>query len=193
MRDSIQKQGSEIRAEAVLRKRNQLTLPSEAAELLGLHEGEVVVIEVKRHMATLRPVRRSYAGAPAGFTEMLSSTSNASALRGGRRHSAGAENLTRCYGSTGHERADRVLGRRPTITSLATLLIDQWIRDGRNRAVIGMVSAMELLVGPMRAGRGYDDVVDFLVRFPNVQTVPLDFSLGPLSHSASMRLSHYVT
>lgn len=56
----------EIQVKAVLRKRNQLTLPTEAADLLGLHEGDVIVIEVRRNIATLRPVRRSYAGALRG-------------------------------------------------------------------------------------------------------------------------------
>lgn len=58
-----QKNSDVIETEAVLRKRNQLTLPGEVVELLGIHEGDVLVIEVKRNAATLRPVRRSYAGA----------------------------------------------------------------------------------------------------------------------------------
>ena len=62
------------------------------------------------------------------------------------------------------------------ITDAATLLIDGWVRTGRNRALIGMVSAMELLVGPIRAGRATADVIDFLQRFPNITCVPLNFT-----------------
>ena len=61
-----QKDDATVEVEAVVRKRNQLTLPSEAVEFLGVHEGDVIIIELKRHAATLRPVRRSYAGALAG-------------------------------------------------------------------------------------------------------------------------------
>ncbi|MCL5258574.1 MAG: AbrB/MazE/SpoVT family DNA-binding domain-containing protein [Firmicutes bacterium] len=48
--------------EATVRKRNQLTLPSEVVDALGVGEGDVVVIELEGHQATLRPVRRSYGG-----------------------------------------------------------------------------------------------------------------------------------
>jgi bifunctional DNA-binding transcriptional regulator/antitoxin component of YhaV-PrlF toxin-antitoxin module len=66
MKEVPQTDQSGIQVEAVLRKRNQLTLPSEAVDVLGLREGDVVIIEVKHHAATLRPVRRSYAGALTG-------------------------------------------------------------------------------------------------------------------------------
>ncbi len=56
-----------VEVEAVLRKRNQLTLPSEAADLLGLHEGDTIIIQVTQQSATLRPVRRSYASALRGI------------------------------------------------------------------------------------------------------------------------------
>lgn len=51
---------------AVIRKRNQLTLPSEAVDFLGLREGDTVVIKLANGSATLRPVRRSYAGIAKG-------------------------------------------------------------------------------------------------------------------------------
>ncbi|MHB8141833.1 MAG: AbrB/MazE/SpoVT family DNA-binding domain-containing protein [Vulcanimicrobiaceae bacterium] len=50
--------------EATVRRRNQLTLPGEAVEALG--EGDIVVIEIDGHQATLRPVRRLYAGISKG-------------------------------------------------------------------------------------------------------------------------------
>jgi AbrB family looped-hinge helix DNA binding protein len=53
--------------EVTLRKRNQLTLPSEAVDLLNLAEGDVIVLQVEDGYATLRPVRRSYAGIAKGI------------------------------------------------------------------------------------------------------------------------------
>jgi hypothetical protein len=52
--------------EAIIRKRNQLTLPREAIDLLDLHEGDVVVVQIQNGAATLRPVRQSYAGIAKG-------------------------------------------------------------------------------------------------------------------------------
>jgi antitoxin component of MazEF toxin-antitoxin module len=54
---------------AVLRKRNQLTLPNEAVRFLGLREGDTVVIKLKNGSALLRPLRRSYAGIAKGLYE----------------------------------------------------------------------------------------------------------------------------
>jgi bifunctional DNA-binding transcriptional regulator/antitoxin component of YhaV-PrlF toxin-antitoxin module len=53
---------------AVVRKRNQLTLPSDAVDILGVVEGDRLIIELKpgERSAILRPVRRSYAGALRG-------------------------------------------------------------------------------------------------------------------------------
>lgn len=61
------------------------------------------------------------------------------------------------------------------ITDAATLLLDEWVRNNRNPAVISMVTVMELLVGPLRASRGVTDVADFLHGFPNVDLAPIDF------------------
>ena len=51
---------------ATLRRKNQLTIPREAAEALGLSEGDSVVVEIVRGTISLRPVRRSYAGIASG-------------------------------------------------------------------------------------------------------------------------------
>ncbi len=48
--------------EAVVRKRNQITLPGEAIDALGLSEGDTILLEITGNSATMRPVRRSYAG-----------------------------------------------------------------------------------------------------------------------------------
>lgn len=52
--------------EATLRKKNQLTLPSEAVEHLGVSEGDTLVIAIREGEAIIRPVKRSYAGLLAG-------------------------------------------------------------------------------------------------------------------------------
>jgi antitoxin component of MazEF toxin-antitoxin module len=52
--------------EAIVRKRNQLTLPTKAAQMLNVREGDVLVLEVTDGVATIRPIRRSYAGIAGG-------------------------------------------------------------------------------------------------------------------------------
>jgi bifunctional DNA-binding transcriptional regulator/antitoxin component of YhaV-PrlF toxin-antitoxin module len=66
MKAKNQTAGPSIELEAVVRKRNQITLPGQAVELLDIREGDVLVIQVMRGSAVLRPVRRSYAGMAKG-------------------------------------------------------------------------------------------------------------------------------
>lgn len=66
MRSKIQINQEKAEIEAVVRKRNQITLPAEAVDFLGVREGDVVVIKLKNGSAMLRPVRRSYAGIAKG-------------------------------------------------------------------------------------------------------------------------------
>jgi antitoxin component of MazEF toxin-antitoxin module len=66
MRPNLQKSQEKIEIQTIFRKRNQITLPSQAVELLGVREGDVIVIEIASGSATLRPVRRSYAGIARG-------------------------------------------------------------------------------------------------------------------------------
>jgi len=70
-------------------------------------------------------------------------------------------------------------------TEAATLLIDDWVRSGRNRAIVSAVSAMELLVGPLKAERAVDEYLDFLRRFPNLRCVPVDVAAA--GQAASLR------
>jgi bifunctional DNA-binding transcriptional regulator/antitoxin component of YhaV-PrlF toxin-antitoxin module len=49
-----------------VRKGNQITLPSRAAALLAIREGDVVLLEISDGSATIRPVLRSYAGTAKG-------------------------------------------------------------------------------------------------------------------------------
>ena len=53
-------------SKATLRKRNQITLPAEVIDLLGVREGDTLVISLEEGCATLRPVRHSYAGIAKG-------------------------------------------------------------------------------------------------------------------------------
>jgi AbrB family looped-hinge helix DNA binding protein len=69
MKSKVPIKSNESEIEAIVRKRNQITLPIEAIEALGLREGDTVVIKLKNGSATLRPVRRSYAGIAKGLYE----------------------------------------------------------------------------------------------------------------------------
>jgi AbrB family looped-hinge helix DNA binding protein len=51
---------------ATVRKRSQLTIPKQVADLLGLRDGDLVVIRIEDGSAIMRPVRRSYAGVARG-------------------------------------------------------------------------------------------------------------------------------
>jgi predicted nucleic acid-binding protein len=76
------------------------------------------------------------------------------------------------------------------ISEVATLLIDQWVRTGRNRAVISAISAMEMLVGPLRANEPLDDYLDFIQRFPHLDCVPADVAVA--KQAAMVRARHGV-
>jgi len=66
---------------------------------------------------------------------------------------------------------------------VAAALIDEFVRSGRNRAVVSAVSATELLIRPLRAGR--DDVaqliLEFLRTFANVDVVPVDLPVASVA------------
>jgi len=65
------------------------------------------------------------------------------------------------------------------ISEAATLLIDDWIRNGRNRGVVSTVSALELFVGVERStGPGADNLLDFLLQFPNLETIAVDLDIA---------------
>jgi predicted nucleic acid-binding protein len=60
------------------------------------------------------------------------------------------------------------------ISEAATLLIDDWIQTGRNRAFISAISAMELLVRPIRTKQSVDEYLDFFLRFSHLQCIAVD-------------------
>lgn len=82
------------------------------------------------------------------------------------------------------------LGKPNHTTPVIQHVVDDWVRSGRNRAVVSMVTVMEVLVRPLEVGPGdeYEHVLDFLQRFPNLQAKPVDL---PVAHeAASLRAQH---
>jgi len=82
------------------------------------------------------------------------------------------------------------LGAPDAVTPLATHVVNDWVRGARNSAVVSMVTAMEVLVGPLTVGPGeeYLHVKDFLERFPNLKAEPIDLAVA--EEAASLRAQH---
>jgi AbrB family looped-hinge helix DNA binding protein len=57
---------SELRFRVVVSEHNRITLPSDLAKALNVNEGDVLIVEVARDHAVLRPVRVSHAGEYSG-------------------------------------------------------------------------------------------------------------------------------
>jgi predicted nucleic acid-binding protein len=73
--------------------------------------------------------------------------------------------------------------------AVAALLIDDFVRTGRNAAVVSPVTAMEVLVRPLRAAPG--DVLhvhDFLRNWPNFALVSIDSHVA--QEAATIRATH---
>ena len=65
------------------------------------------------------------------------------------------------------------------VSPLATLLVDDLVRNGRNPAVISMVTVMELLVRPHRRSEWhYLHTLDFLTHHPNLRAQPIDLPVA---------------
>lgn len=65
-----------------------------------------------------------------------------------------------------------------------------FVREGRNPAIISVVTAMEILIRPLRhdPGDAYERLLDFLHRFPNLY--PLDVNMDVAEEAASLRATH---
>ena len=76
------------------------------------------------------------------------------------------------------------------VSPLATHVVDEFVRPGRNAAIVSMVTVMEVLVRPLRLGPGesYRHVMDFLTRFPNLRPLPVDLAVA--QEAASLRATH---
>jgi predicted nucleic acid-binding protein len=73
--------------------------------------------------------------------------------------------------------------------TLAVLLVDDFVKNGRNAALVSPVTAMEVLVRPLRvAPAGAVHVHDFLVHTPNLTLLPIDLYIA--QEAASLRATH---
>ncbi|HLI77656.1 MAG TPA: PIN domain-containing protein [Acidobacteriaceae bacterium] len=79
------------------------------------------------------------------------------------------------------------LNGNESVSLVATHLIDTWVRSGRNRAVVSMVSVTELLVRPLRMGApdSYETVHDFLTTFPHLSA--MNVTLPIAQETAALR------
>ena len=73
--------------------------------------------------------------------------------------------------------------------TLATFLIDDCVRTGRNPAIVSAVTAMEILVRPLRvAPKSAIHVHAFLTQWPNLTLVNVDLHVA--QEAASLRAQH---
>lgn len=71
------------------------------------------------------------------------------------------------------------LNARETVSPAATVVIDEFVRTGRNRAAISAVSVAETLVRPFVAGAAAVALVEgFLLHFPNLTVVGADYEVA---------------
>jgi predicted nucleic acid-binding protein len=66
-----------------------------------------------------------------------------------------------------------------TVSPVATVVIDEFVRTGRNRATISAVSVAETLVRPFASGVATVALVEgFLLHFPNLTIVGVDYEVA---------------
>lgn len=82
------------------------------------------------------------------------------------------------------------LNRDELVFPLAAHVVDNFISTSRNAAIVSMVTAMEVLVRPLRFGLSddYRHLVDFLTRFPNLRAAVVDLVVA--QEAASLRGTH---
>jgi predicted nucleic acid-binding protein len=73
---------------------------------------------------------------------------------------------------------------------VATHVLDDFVKSGRNRALVSMVSVTEILVRPFRLGTGEATVLAFLTTFPNLALVNVDLFVA--QHAAMLRAEHHL-
>lgn len=62
---------------------------------------------------------------------------------------------------------------------VARHVLEEFVASGRNRAVISMVTVMEILVRPLRATPpGHHTILAFLGHHPNIEAAPLDLQMA---------------
>ena len=71
------------------------------------------------------------------------------------------------------------LNARETVSPAATVVIDEFVRAGRNRATISALSVAETLVRPFAAGAAAVGIVEaFLLHFPNLTVSGVDYEMA---------------
>lgn len=94
---------------------------------------------------------------------------------------------------------ERVLGDSSTLIAyldasdpthpLAVVLIDEFVKSGRNGMVVSPITAMEMLVRPLRAApQGAAHLHEFLTKWPNLVLLPTDIHVA--QEAASLRATH---
>lgn len=72
---------------------------------------------------------------------------------------------------------------------VARYVMHEFVRTGRNPAVVSMVTVMEILVRPLRRSpAGHHTVLDFLGHHPHLETVPLTLQMA--QDAAWLRAEH---
>jgi predicted nucleic acid-binding protein len=72
---------------------------------------------------------------------------------------------------------------------VAAVLIDEFVHTGRNAALVSPVTAMEVLVKPLRvAPKAAAHVHDFLTHWPNLALLAIDLHVA--QEAASLRATH---
>lgn len=76
------------------------------------------------------------------------------------------------------------------VSPIAAHIIDDFVRSGRNPAVVSMVSVMEVLVRPLQKGSAgpHQHILDFLSNFPNLRPVEIDLDMA--EHAAALRAAY---
>lgn len=72
------------------------------------------------------------------------------------------------------------LSGQEAVSPAATIVLDEFVARGRNRAVISTITVTESLVRPIRAASESAEraVEAFLGHFPNLAVVPIDFAIA---------------
>ncbi len=70
--------------------------------------------------------------------------------------------------------------------SIASRILDDFVANGRNDAIVSMVTIMEILVRPLRASpSGHHTVLSFIRHHPHLEAVPFDLQMA--QEAASLR------
>lgn len=79
--------------------------------------------------------------------------------------------------------------RHDDTNTVATALIDDFIKSGRNPAIVSPITAMEVLVRPLRsAPSGAAHLHGFLTRWPNLTLLATDIHVA--QEAAAVRATH---